>query len=52
MSIYVLVPRVVMDIFSHLFIICTSNAIIHEWEACLNTTLHYIIRILSYICSN
>ena len=39
MSSYVLVPRVIMDIFSHVFIICTSNVVIHECEARVNTTL-------------
>ena len=39
MSNYVLVPRVIMDIFSHVFIICTSNVVIHECEARVNTTL-------------
>ena len=39
MSSYVLVSRVIMDIFSHVFIICTSNVVIHECEARVNTTL-------------
>ena len=39
MSSYVLVSRVIMDIFSRVFIICTSNVVIHECEARVNTTL-------------
>ena len=39
LSSYVLVSRVIMNIFSCVFIICTSNVVIHECEARVNTTL-------------